>query len=99
MAHAANTAAAAGGAVGGRAGRGGGRGGAGRGVGRVRGRAVGREVVEAVGHGRDRNGVGWAGAPGGGGSGPRYGCVGARLERRGGGHRVWAEPDLSRIDK
>ena len=93
MAHAAN-AAAAGGAVGGRAGRGGGRGGAGRGVGRVRGRA-GRQVVEV---GRDRKGVGWAGAPGGGG-GPRYGCVGARLERRGGGHRVWAEPDLSRIDK
>ena len=42
--------------------------------------------------------MGRGGAASGGGAGPRYGGgVGARLERR--GHRVWAEPDLSRIDK
>ena len=88
--------AAAGGAVvGGRAGRGGGgRGGAWRGVGRVRGWAAGGDVIE-VGHAGDRVGRGCA-APGGG-AWQRYGGVGARLERR--GHRVWAEPDLSRIDK
>ena len=38
---------------------------------------------------------------GGGGDGPRHGGgVGARLELlRRSGDRVWAEPDLSRIDK